>query len=368
MKRFARRVRTLLPFLSVLLVITMILPVLVGCSCTSESGGSSLIATLLTAAPDTPDWSVMYNDLPLLAKEEGLRRPSQSASLDDRITWWSAIQPRVLYGLPLFGIREYWGFDITEVSSQVTASGVSIISGDLDTDAMIQRLRDYGYQEEQYRGIPFFIWTPQVAQEVRIIFPKAIAVLESGPQTALVSMAHTGHESLSGAETAVKQSIDTYLDGNSLADNEDLGEVASLLADYPSAFFCSSIFLTDMLVPYLERLSAPGFLEWWSMLAIGNHQEGDRSLLLFILTFDTAEMAENNVEVVRQRLTEGRRINTTRDLLSNVFEIRSVEASGRHVLAMVELIGEWAENDYVLTLMISTLDLVFLLPGEVGDG
>jgi len=133
----------------------------------------------------------MYNDLPLLAKEEGLRRPSQSASLDDRITWWSAIQPRVLYGLPLFGIREYWGFDITEVSSQVTASGVSIISGDLDTDAMIQRLRDYGYQEEQYRGIPFFIWTPQVAQEVRIIFPKAIAVLESGPQTALVSMAHT---------------------------------------------------------------------------------------------------------------------------------------------------------------------------------
>ena len=350
------------------LLAILLLFVLTG-SCTSGSGDSSLITTPLEAAPETPNWIVMYTDFPLLAKEEGLRQLSRSASLDDRHAWWAAIQPRVLLGLPFCGLHESWGFDITEVDSQVTASGVSIISGDLDTDAMIQRFIDYGYQEGQYRGAPLFLWTPEVApQAVRNFFPEAIAILESEPQAALVSMAIPGYEEpLSEAETAVKQSIDAYLDGNSLADNEDLVEVASLLADYPSVFFCSSAFFSDRLVPDLELLSAPGFLEQWSILAIGNRQERNRSFLQFILTFDTAGEAENNVEVVRQRLTEGRS-SFPSALLSDIFQIQSVEASGRHVLATVELIGEYAERDGFFTGMFYVWDFGFLLPGEVGDG
>jgi len=357
------------------LLAILILFVLTG-SCTSGTGESSLITIPLEAVPDSPNWAVRYTDFPLLAKEEGLRQLSRWASLDDRVAWWIAIQSRVLCGLPFGGIHESWGFDITEVDIHVAALGSSIVSGDLDTDAMIQRFIDYGYQEGQYRGAPIFLRTPQVTQEVSNSFPKAIAVLESGPQAALVSMAFAIYgESLSEAETAVKQSIDTYLDGNSLADNEDLVEVASLLTDYPSAFLCSSAFLTDRLMlhlePGLELPSAPGFLEQWSVLAIGNRQEANRSFLQFILTFDTAEMAENNVEVLRQRLTEGRIsppwASHLPSLFSDIFQIQSVEASGRHVLATVELIGEWAGADRFFTTMISVWDFGFLLPGDVGD-
>jgi hypothetical protein len=154
---------------------------------------------------------------------------------------------------------------------------------------------------------------------------------------------------------------------NSLADNGDLAEAAGLLADYPSAFFCSSAFLMDKMDKLGSEValpSAPGLLEPWSMLAIGNRQEEDRSLLLFVLTFDTAGRAENNVGAVRQRLAEGRVIAPPGPL-SDVLEIQSVEASGRHVLATVELIGEAAASDSFLTGMVYTLDLGFLRPGNL---
>jgi len=340
------------------------------------------LLSMLRAIPQSEEWSFACDNLMRLSEYEGVDIPSRKASLEEKMEWYTAIQDNMVAGLSM-PVADFWGFDFTDIHSQLWQFGESslrIITGDMDTEGLAEKLRGYNYSESEYRNIPIFAGTPDESNDLSVqrFLPRAFAIIEHDESAVLIIMAGDGDLGVtaSEAEAIVKASIDAYMDDESLADGRDLTEMVTLLGQTGAAYFSDAVSFEQRVDRLSDEIAAtgdnigsyvgPGHLTPYSAYAIAYRKENNSDILEFVLAYNEAATARHNLPVVEQRLGGGRSLMHSTPL-TGYNRVREVTADGRLLRVTIELISEARQNPLFLKDIIWMSDYLFLAPGEYGD-
>ncbi len=340
---------------------------------------ASPLTVMLRAVPSKAGTELLYNDLVALSDDENVRVPSRGASLDEKVEWWRAIQDSILFGYPYPVSSEIWSFDSTEVKAILTVTGnpsLTILYGNPDTTALGDRLKTYGYKEEQYLGHSVFVWTPDATDEVLRLLPRALGIIADAEAVedsdVLVLMAGSGNSEagVTAAKDAIEAALTAYEEGTGLAYGTwGIPSLARSLGLVGSAFITEAPrFEQTMQVMNLEQRErvelaiGPGRIntdsEHVPTVAIAYRRKGESHIIDFYLALG-APMAELSVPVLERRLKEGRSY-TLDEPLTELWLVLDVLSEGPHLHATVELTEQTARDLHFFGRMIDTRDYWFL--------
>ena len=203
------------------------------------------LSLMLQAVPPAGTTTLMYNDFPALSEYRDHEVPPRTASIEERVAWWISIQDFLLWGYPFPFITELWGFDVVDVSGILTFWGegpVTILSGDLDTNAFRQKLLSYRYEEDTYLGLPVFSGIPEPNENIKPdILPRAFGII-NGVRTGaepvnFIVMSGSGDDDVESARQGIEATIAAYHQNSSLADESNpLTILASSVGEVGAAY------------------------------------------------------------------------------------------------------------------------------------
>jgi hypothetical protein len=321
----------------------------------------------------------MYNDMRYLSESRGLEAPSQNASIEDKIEWWSSFQSDLLYGYPFPYGDAFWGFNAADISGILTYWGegwVTILSGNLDTETFRMKMLSYGYEESSYLGRPVLSGTPEPSEDMSFeVLPRAYGIIDgvrigSEPYT-FILMSGSGNDPDKSIQN-IKKSIAAYHQKTSLAGvSNPLTRLAASVGKVGAAYITTDTSLTSRLenasVEQAERIKAaigPGYLPPYKGLAMTCRREYGSVLYDFILAYETSADAEVGVPVMRERLLEGRSYMFGDFPFSEVWTIQNVSSADSFLKATVRLVDTTPSLVSFFVKMVYGGDYLFLYPGQ----
>ncbi len=341
----------------------------------------SPLSWLLRAVPATTD-TIMYSDIPALSTGEGQAIPSRQASVKEKFEWWSTFQRYALTGIAFNGVHELWGFDGVDVQGLLTfwppLPPITVLGGNLDTAAFREKMKSYRYDEENYPDYTVIYGMPQPAgdltESMAGMMPRAFGVIDGlevdGEIVNLIIMTGSdGADDPLPAKSQVETVLKAYRDRTTLAyGSGGITALADSLGKVGSAFLTKRSDLKETWgrmdatqKDSLKTAIGPGELSPYNEFAITYRREGDRRLLEFVLSYDSAPAAQANAATLRARLTEARSVYQ-KTPLADLWKVGDVAAAGSYLCATVELIPRDIGTSINLTAMIYALDYWFLYP------
>ena len=208
-------------------------------------GDGTPLTLMLHAVPPAGTTTLMYNDIPVLSDYHNYEVPARTASIEERVEWWTSIQNAILWGYPAPFVTELWGFDVVDVSGILTFWGddpVTILSGDLNTAAFRQKLLSYGYEENTYLGLPVFSGIPEPNEDINFdILPRAFGII-NGVRTGrepvnFIVMSEGSGDDIEFARQSIETAIAAYRQKASLADtSHPLARLADAIGEVGAAY------------------------------------------------------------------------------------------------------------------------------------
>ncbi|MGD9143416.1 MAG: hypothetical protein PVG61_06190 [Dehalococcoidia bacterium] len=340
---------------------------------------NDLLPLMLHAVPATGTTALMYNDMRYLSESRGLEAPSQNASIEDKIEWWSSFQSDLLYGYPFPYDDAFWGFNAADISGILTYWGegrVTILCGNLDTVTFRMKMLSYGYEESSYLGRPVLSGTPEPSGDMSFeVLPRAYGIINGvrigSEPVNFILMSGSGNDPDQSIQN-IKKSIAAYHQKTSLAGiSNPLTRLAASVGEVGAAYITTDTSLTSILenasVEQAERMKAaigPGYLPPYQGLAMTYRWEDGRIIYDFILAYETHTDAEAGVPVLRERLSQGHSYMFHDAPLSGVWTIRDVSSSDSLLKAKVLLLDTAPRYDSFFVVMVYAVDYWFLYPGQ----
>jgi len=341
---------------------------------------STPLTLMLHAVPPAGTTTLLYNDIPALSEYRDHEVPPRTASIEDKMEWWISVQDYILWGYPFPFVTEHWGFDAVDVSGILTFWGegpVTILSGDLDTNAFRQKLLSYGYTETTYLGSPVFSGIPEPNEDINFdILPRAFGII-NGVRTGrepvnFIVMSEGSGDDIEFARQSIETAIAAYRQKASLADESNpLIKLADSIKEVGAAYITTDNRFTHVIEQstedHLERIRAaigPGELDPYDAMAMTYRGEGERIVFDFILAYETTAAARANVPVLRVRLSQGHSFLSHNTPLSEIWTIEDVTSSDSQLRATVHLVDTAPLGDLLFVSMVHVVDYWSLYPGQ----
>ncbi len=359
--------KTVTLIVSLLLALTAILT---ACAGAGNTTATTDLDSLLRVVPADSSPTIMYNDLVLLSEYGGVEKPGKDASIEIKVPWWLSFQDYVMaiHPFPLF--TQVWGFDITDVRATLKVSygsanaSLTVLYGDIDTDAFLATLTAYGLTVEEYQGYQVLYGRPQTGTESYDTYmPIAYGVIEDGRHSMLL-MSESATGGIAAARALIENAIDAFNSGTSIRDGDSAE--ARLLGSLGRP---AAATMTTEPVPQLSGDQAadmgPGVLQPYEARAMTLTREGDQTHFRFTLAYSSPGPAADNENVLKGRLEQGRSVTLNTEL-SKVWTVNSVAADGPLLKADVVLSNTAVAKKSLFRDMVNALDYRFLYAGETG--
>ena len=337
---------------------------------------------LLQFVPGPGDFDLTFYDIPAISFDRRLAVPPPESHPYYKDKWWSAIAEMG----PGIVRDDTWEIDPTGIQGVLQVFGpptLEIIGGHIDTAGMRQKLQEYRYSRETYRGCDVFSADPEAVEGISTGFsmslPQAVGIIEDvtvgqDSYTVILMVNDIFDKDVSRARETVETAIKTYRDNTSPGFQtgpaaeiaRSLGRTGSLFITEDGGFGGFEKRLQETRPENLESLRraiGPGNLGPYRHLAAAYRGYNFTASVEFVLAYDDPAAARENVEPLRERLTKGRIYGPDMPL-TQVWKVQEVRTEGRLLRATVKLTGE--EIFYNLSGMIYTL--WYLYPGCEGEG
>jgi len=358
------------------------------------------LSLMLHAVPPAGTTTLVYNDIPAISEYHNREVPPRTASAEEKVEWWTSFQDTVIFGDPGPIIAELWGFDATDISGILTFWGegpVTILSGDLDTNAFRQKLLSYGYTETTHLGFPVFTGRHEdreyIDVDVQLHFPNFISGLSRGEfnigvlprvfgvingagteaePNNLIMMSEAGDGDIEFATKNIEASLAAYHEKSSLAyESNPLTILASSVGEVGAAYITTDTRLTFALqesrgdvVERMRAATGPGELDPYDAVAMTYRWEDDSIVFEFILAYEAPAESRANVPVLWDRLQQGRSFWFHDALLSEIWTVEEVATNGPLLQATVRLVDNTQFYDVFFNAMVWACDYWFLYPGQ----
>jgi hypothetical protein len=344
---------------------------------TPEDEASGPLSLMLRAVPSTGTITLMYNNLTILSTYENVVIPSRQTSRQEKLDWWASIQDYILYGYPAPVVTEIWGFDVVNVAGMLTWWGdglVTILSGDLDTDAFRRKLLSYGYKETTYLGSPVFTGIPEPNEDFDLgILPQGFGIINgagTGDETTdFILMTEPGGNNIEFARQSIEAAIAAYRQKTSLADKPNsLTKLAAYVGEAGAAFITSDTLFTLALehvtaaqAEWMREAAGPGKLDPYGGMGITYRKDGNNQILEFILDYNDGMAAATNAATLEERLSESRSLMFDMPF-GQIWDILEVVNDGPFLRATASLRETVPQEKLFFVVLVYTLDFWFLYP------
>jgi hypothetical protein len=357
----------------------------VACSNTPASANVSTLSSLLQVVPPSENILIMYNNIPALSAYQNQNIPSRQASMEEKIQWWDTFQRDILSVYPNSGIVDLWGFDDVDLKGILTfwdsnSPQVTVLSGNLDTGAFLNKMQSYQYTEDSYLGYTVLSGIPVInigaSSDLSNRMPRAYGIINgikvNGETVNLILMVPPETENeVIPAKKAIEAALKSYHEKTSLGFQKDiittlansLGEVGAAQIMSASAFEQRYQELTVEPQNVIKSYIAPVELGRYNAFAITLSKDGNDSILTFSLAYDNNTEAKSNIDALRTRVSESRSMVFPRtplagpDGLWNVLEVKADsqflratvkrnESDGKPIISMPSMI--WVSDYWFL--------------------
>jgi hypothetical protein len=335
------------------------------------------LVLMLHAVPAQVTTTILYNDIPALSEYHNVAIPPRTAPEEDKIEWWTSFQNVILWGYPFPVFSEVWGFDSVDISGMLTYWGegpVTILSGNLDTEAFRTKLISYGYEESTYLGLSIFSGIPESKAVLNVdILPRAFGIINgAGPENEpynLIIMSEAGDNDVEFGRRLVEDAFYAYRQKVSLADEtnslarlaEAAGRAGAVYATVDNRFMYVMAQVTEEQFEEMKTAAGPGILDPYRAVAMTYRRESGRVVFDFILDYKTSAEAVSGVPVLRERLKQGRSYLYEKQL-SKIWTIEDVSTHGSLLRAKVRPIDATLSYDFLFIGMVYAVDSWFLYP------
>jgi hypothetical protein len=270
------------------------------------------LVLMLHAVPAQVTTTILYNDIPALSEYHNVAIPPRTAPEEDKIEWWTSFQNVILWGYPFPVFSEVWGFDSVDISGMLTYWGegpVTILSGNLDTEAFRTKLISYGYEESTYLGLSIFSGIPESKAVLNVdILPRAFGIINgAGPENEpynLIIMSEAGDNDVEFGRRLVEDAFYAYRQKVSLADEtnslarlaEAAGRAGAVYATVDNRFMYVMAQVTEEQFEEMKTAAGPGILDPYRAVAMTYRRESGRVVFDFILDYKTSAEAVSGVQ------------------------------------------------------------------------
>lgn len=338
-----------------LLIITAI--IFFAASCTPTK---SVEIEVLSAIPLQKYESIEYSNFTKARELLGLTNIRHTSSMRNKIAFFSAIDNFIFsMGEISFLLLEdaSLGFDPSDFKTKVVAKtashSVMVVTGSFCRAAIIERLTEYNYRQENYNGYTLYS------------LPLTNALMKGGLPLTFSNLTFVNESTIAHAPTIGL--LKKYIDGlknDTLSNDEDILKIVNEVGDVTSFYISSAITATELYGKNSLMNRSPE--DWgisnyrlspYTYFAFGIRpiETGKEQDIVLVIYYPNEESAKKDKNLLKEGLTKGKSLSGLTPL-SELFSVRSISAKGNVLKARLK-----TKDGFDIKLLISLRDLPFLV-------
>ncbi len=345
------------PFSKVVSFLIISLIIFFATSCTPTK---NIEIEVLSVVPLQKYESIEYSNFTKAREQLGLTNIRHTSSMRDKIAFFSAVDNFIFsMGEISFLLSEdaSLGFDPsdfkTKVVAKTAAHSVMVVTGSFSRAAIIERLSDYNYRQEDYNGFTLYS------------LPLTNALMKGGLPLTFSNLTFVNESTIAHAPTIGL--LKDYIDGlktDTLSNDDDILKIVNEVGDVTSFYISSAITATELYgKDSLMKRSPEDWgisdyrLSLYTYFAFGIRpmENGEEQDIILVIYYPNEESAKKDKNLLKEGLTKGKSLSGLTPL-SELFSVRSISAKGHILKARLR-----TKKSFDIKLLISLQDLPFLV-------